>query len=781
MKEKLRARLLKVFEAEHAEHLTVIRQVLETASAGALSPEAINEAFRRAHSLKGAARAVDLSSIEKLAHHLESLLHQVQEAKFSLGPNEINIMHQVLDLSEDLLAHALGTGPAPHALTGLHALEQLLGIQPSNPTAAKESAQPARPVSVIEPETTPMPTLVTPAAPRPHEPVALTENPAVELTNPPPEIADIFANLAESFNQSETETQSETPAPSESPSTEALAAFRPEPSRADQLRISASRLSALLETADRLQAEGHRQRQAEQLTSHLLQELGEFERFWEQQTRHINSAVESELDANVRSRIQALSRLGREARALQRQSSWKLGQEVGLLQQDIREVRMLPARELFMGFPKMLRELAQEQNKHVQIRFLGWEIEADRAVLEALKDPIMHSLRNAVAHGIELPHERQVKGKEATGQILCKFSARGHTLCVEISDDGRGLDEAQIRSQSKSDDQNWQQNIFKAGFSTSRQVNRLSGRGMGLSVVADTIRKLSGELKVDSRPELGFTLTLEVPLHIATTHLLLVSAQDQIFALPSANITGLLRISPNDLHRLEGQQVIYHQQRPVPVISLSELLWHQYQPLEGPRPAILLRSGEALLALCVDSLLAERDSLLKPLSGPAAELSLFLGVVLSPEGEPIATLDSHRLFELAADAPPPPEQSSPELPPLILVVDDSITTRTLEQTILETHGYRVEVAVNGREALNLLQQQSFDVVISDVQMPEMDGLELLAAIKQDPALAETPVILVTSLQADQDRRRGLELGAEAYLVKQQFEQQDLLETLRRFV
>lgn len=725
MKEQLRARLLKVFEAEHVEHLTVIRQVLETAAAGALTPEAINEAFRRAHSLKGAARAVDLIQVEKLAHHLESLFQRVVQASLTLGPAEIAVLHQALDLSEDLVGAELGQGAQPKAMTGMDAIERLLGIEASTDSAPTIVDLPAPPVA--EPTTAMIP--------------VLTAVPEAEAVEGLPEIP----------------------------------VFSPE---GDQLRISASRLSTLLETADRLQSEGQRQRQAEELCRDLLDGLLELENFWEQSARGLD---DPELELGMRSRLQALNRLGRATRALQRQSTWKLGQEVTLLQQDIREVRMLPARELFQGMPKLIRELAHEQGKLVQVRFIGWEIEADRAVLQAIKDPVMHSLRNAVAHGIESPEERMELGKDPTGQIVCSFKARGHQLCITIKDDGRGLDEARIRKQIGHGQEDWQQHIFSEGFSTARRVDRLSGRGMGLSVVSETVRRLQGELSVDSKPAQGFTLTLELPLHIATTHLLLAESRSQRFALPSASVGALLRIRPEEIKRLEGQAVIYFQERAVSFANLSELLWNQAVSYKGPLAVVLLRSNEHQLALAVDALLAERESVLKPLSGPAAELSLYLGAIQSPDGEPIPVIDPHQLFALAANTPVMAAPEAEAEPPLILVVDDSITTRTLEQTILETQGYRVEVAVNGREALELAQRYRFDVIISDVQMPEMDGLELLAALKADPALADTPVILVTSLQADHDRRRGLELGAEAYLVKQKFEQQELLDVLRQFI
>ncbi|MGV3522817.1 MAG: hybrid sensor histidine kinase/response regulator [Candidatus Sericytochromatia bacterium] len=707
MKEQLRQRLLQVFQAEHAEHLGAIRQWIDEPAETA--DEGLNEAFRRAHSLKGAARAVDLAEVESLAHHLETLFARVRAGQLSLDASAIRHVHQLLDLSENWMQALAQQQPPPSVVETLQAFEEWLGLEPTAPAVAAPSS----------PEPSPA---------------------AVEPTVPAPEAGTYLLG--------------------------------------EQLRISGARLEGLLENADRLQAEAQCQREIEKNCRHLLEQL-------QQLSSHLPP------DVLLLSQWQGLNALTQKISSQQRQSSWRLAQEVQLLQRSVRNVRMLPVRELFQIFPKMLRELAHEQGKEVMCRFSGLDTEADRAVLQAIKDPVMHILRNAVAHGIEKPAQREALGKDPVGLIECRVTVKGHQLQICISDDGRGLDQARILSKLQEHNPEldalppqWQQAIFQPGFSTARGVTALRGRGMGLSVVAHTLARLQGAYRVVAQQGPGMTLELEVPLHIATYHVLLLTVEKQRFAIPSSAIGELLRRTPEDIQYHGGRALLALDSELLPFFTLGQILFQRSARPVGTFPVLVLEVNETRVALAVESLLHDADSVLKPLSGPASALSLYLGAVLAADGLPVPVLDPFKLLEQTRQGTTP-LQLAPEgpvkLPPLILVVDDSITTRTLEQGILETQGFRVRVAVNGLEALQELRSQRFDLVLTDVQMPEMDGLELVAAMKAEQALADIPVIMVTSLYADADRQRGLQLGADAYLVKQKFEQQELLDVIEQLL
>jgi two-component system, chemotaxis family, sensor kinase CheA len=734
VKEHLRQRLLQIFCTEHADHLSVIRQFLEHAAQADFTPEQLNEAFRRAHSLKGAARAVDLAVIEQGFHQVEGLFAKVQTREIALQPL-INVLHQWLDLSEDWLAAQIQQLPPPDPAPSLAALKAVFSQEP---------------MPVPEPECVPAPS--TPAAAPEPTPVSEAASLATEAT------VRSASAIEPLFD-------------------------------AEFLRISAQRLDTLLDSADRLSAESQHQKQIGYSLRQFQLKIAEMESYWQLCQAELSASPQRE---SLTYALRELAQWTQESRLEQEQSAWKFSQEVLYLQNNMREIRMQPARSLFQTFPKMLRRLAQEQGKEIQCHFTGLEIEADRAVLQSLKDPVMHILRNALAHGIEKPEERRQKGKNPVGQISCQLEVRRHQLVIRIADDGQGLHQERIhktlavRDPELIENGDWQNAIFQAGFSTSQGVDELSGRGMGLSVVAESIARLQGQYRMLEQP-VGVCFELEVPLQIVTYRLLLFSCQAQAFALPAAAVHKLLRFQMADLRTLDGQSTLIWQEQPIPFFNLSQFLFQAQDAIAADSffSVVIVESGQNLIALQVDTLLSEQESLLRPLTGPASQLPLYLGAVLSSQGQPVPVLNPHFLGQISqnqsAFAQTVWHQAAVKEKARILVVDDSITTRTLEKTILESQGYRVAVAVDGREALKKLREAPFDLVISDVQMPEMDGLELLATLKQDPHLADLPVIMLTSLNAYEDQKKGLELGAAAYLVKQKFEQQELLEVIEQLL
>lgn len=703
MNDKLRQRLLQVFQAEHAEHLRAMRQFLEQAENKGITEEALNTAFRHAHSLKGASRAVDLPLLQTLAHHIESVLARVQSGKLTLEPDVFVILHQVLDLSEKWLQALQQQQSLPETHRVLNAIEKLLGLEL---TAAP--ADEATPVAV-----------------------------AAALPEPPAEF------------------QASTP------------------SALEHLRISALQLEQVLQTADRLHLETLVQ-------AYLGKQFEQVRKQW--RTRQYQS--QQPLDQTS---VQQELQIHAQQLRVHQQSVWRLGQEVRQLQQSLRDVQMVPAYTLFEHFPQMVRTLAQEEHKQVRCQFSGLEIEVDRNVLQALKDPVMHLLRNAVAHGIELPEVREQKGKNPQGEVSCRLKVEGNTLNILISDDGQGLQQAEIlkkaEAQGKTTPQ-WQELIFTPGFSTAREVTSLHGRGMGLSVVAETISRLQGEYAVHTGSEGGLQLQLKVPLHLTTSRLLLVRCAEAQVAIPLAAIAQVLRLPATEIEYFEATPHLRLNGTPIQLLSLPQLLFESRLTSGEQLAVLVLKSAKAPLAIAVDEVLRLHESLLKPLTGPAAELPLFLGAVQSEQGRIIPVLDpqallaqtgQHQAFEMTAQPVSQPQVAR------ILVVDDSITTRTLEKGILEMQGYEVEVAVNGQDALNKLQSANFDLVLSDIQMPVMDGMQLLATLKQDPDLNAIPVVVVTSLDAPHEKARGLELGAAAYLVKQHFDPVELIEIIQQWI
>lgn len=690
MNEALQQRLLKVFEAEHAEHLACMRELLERASQAPLATEELNEIFRRAHSLKGAARAVGLEVLQQLAHQLESLLQAVRQGQQPLDATTRTRVHRCLDFCENWLQARLTGHPTPDASALSTELESAINPQP-----------PAAPTETQASSTAPQ------ALSRPEKP---PESRTAQAAGP------------------------------------ATWAHEPE-----HVRLSTRRLEQLLEQAEALQLNYQQQQHEHTAFSRMLQGTGP------QQLHDLKALWQR-----------------------QHESHWQQGQRQQQLAQTLRQIRLLPARQLFQIFPKMVRELAQEQGKEIELVFSGLDQAVDRTVLQGLKDPIMHILRNAVGHGIENPAERLQAGKAPQGQIHCSLSAERHQLCIRIQDDGRGLNRTALKDQSGPQSvSDWAELLFQPGFSTAQQVNSLQGRGMGLSVVAEAVRKLQGTYRL-LETGTGFGLELRVPLQIASIPLLVVRAGGHTLALPGQAVQRLLRSQPEAIVRRNNKPCLAYQSDFIPCYALSEVLasgsLNAGRWLQG---VLLQTSGESGI-FWVDEILHYREALLKPLSGPAGLLPEYLGAVLSSTGQAIPVLDPLRLLQQAGQQLPPlrlkPLKKAAEAP-LILVVDDSITTRTLEKSILESQGYRVTLAVNGQEALEMLRDSPVDLVVSDLQMPVMDGMTLLRAIKADTRLQHLPVIIVTSVEDQHTRHEGLHSGASAYLVKQKFDQQELLSAI----
>ncbi|MDB6137160.1 MAG: putative gliding motility regulatory protein [Verrucomicrobiaceae bacterium] len=558
------------------------------------------------------------------------------------------------------------------------------------------------------------------------------------------------------------------------------------PAAQETLRIDVSQLDRMLQSAGQLATEAVLQERLQDDLQVLAKELDLIRRDYDH-----GEAGTGEERARLRSAATHLQQI----RTLQRQAGRQirvLGEE---LQRGVRHIRLVPAGSVFEGFPKMMRDLAGEMGKPVHFTMTGGEHQADRAVLQALKDPVMHALRNALSHGIESRAERRASGKPETAEISLTIESAGHLLRLHVADDGAGVDLRRVRAQALQrglltsleadalpEDQ-WMDFIFHSGFSTSLEVNTVSGRGMGLSVVKERAAELQGSARMRSQPGRGSTLSLEVPVTLATHRLLLVRTNGKILALPLRAIESVRRVK--EVHTVEGRSVILQNNIPLPLATLGEATASPprlVRSADGHLPVVVLR-GKQPLALHVEMFLGEIDALVRPLPFPASRSPHYIGGVLTEDGTVALVLNVDSLFDRLREGFVPEEKAvvPASRQPTVLVVDDSFTARTLQKSILETAGYRVRVAVDGMAALDILRSQAVDVVVSDIQMPRMSGFDLLAAMKGEAGLTEIPLVLVTSLSSKEDQERGMSLGAEAYIVKERFDHQELLAVVRQLI
>ncbi|OLP17101.1 hypothetical protein BST81_17245 [Leptolyngbya sp. 'hensonii'] len=469
------------------------------------------------------------------------------------------------------------------------------------------------------------------------------------------------------------------------------------------------------------------------------------------------------------------------------------------LEEGIRTLRLLPLSTIFNLFPRMVRDLARQEGKQVELTIAGGDTRADKRILEEMKDPLMHILRNAVDHGIELPAEREQQGKPATATIHLRGYQTPTSIVLEVKDDGRGLDLEKIKQTAlkkglcREDDlatlspSQIQSLIFTPGFSTCPLVTEVSGRGVGLDVVQTQVEKLKGHIQVESIPSQGCTIRIHLGLTLATMHVLIVALNQIPYAIPVEFVQTTCLVKREDIFTLEGRETIVHDDRPLSVAYLSDLLELPGQSSlpTGSLPCIILQVGQERLGLFVDTLVDEQDVVLKPQSQLLKRVRNVSGATILGTGEVCMILNPQDLIKSVWQRGSAVEHFQADMRnparPTVLLVEDSIATRTQEKRILEAAGYEVITAVDGMDGYNKLRSRPFDAVISDVQMPHLDGLELTTRIRQHQDYDEMPIILVTSLASDDDKRRGAEAGANAYITKGSFNQEILLTTLQRLI
>ena len=468
------------------------------------------------------------------------------------------------------------------------------------------------------------------------------------------------------------------------------------------------------------------------------------------------------------------------------------------LEQEVMAVRLLPVSTLTANLPRAVRELARETNKEIALILEGETTELDRKVIEALGDPIVHMLRNAADHGIELPDEREQAGKPRQGTITIKARALGSHAHISVGDDGRGMNPAALQQSAirkglitaeiaeRLSEHESLELIFLPGFSTAQMITDISGRGVGMDVVRTNVLELGGQVQIESHPGLGTTITLVLPLTLVTTRVLMVEAGAHTFALPAAACHGTIWVYPEAVRTVEGRAIIQHENRYIPVLRLADLLdvgGARAFPSAQRTPTVLIGSGRPL-ALLVDRLVDEREVVVKPMGPLMEQQRRYSGAIQFGDGRLILMLNPLTLAQVARGMALVTRVAQREVATRrsrLLVADDSFTTRELISSILQSAGYDVITAVDGLDALDKLRGDTYDLVVSDVEMPRVDGFQLTARIRQELGQRELPVIIVTSLASENHRRRGLEAGAQAYIVKSQFDQSNLLETIRQLL
>jgi len=443
-------------------------------------------------------------------------------------------------------------------------------------------------------------------------------------------------------------------------------------------------------------------------------------------------------------------------------------------------MRTIPLASIAGPLPRAVRDLAVATGKDVDLVITGASTELDRVILESLSEPLVHLLRNAVKHGIESSVERERAHKPVRGRIELRAVPRGGLVEIVIADDGRGVSPEVLEEARR--EGSLAGVLTRAGYSTADEVTDLAGRGVGLDAVKAYVQALGGSLEVHSEPGKGMRVVLLLPLALALLEVLLFERAGAVYGVPLAVVDEVV-IATQTL-RLEGRPAMELRGRSLPVADFAMLVGAQAPPLRERPPALVLSAGGRRAVVACDMLLGEAEVVVKPLGPLLADLEGYLGAAILGDGrlalllEPSALIQGRWRIPAAVAAP----AASPPAAAKVLVVEDSFTVRELQRSILEAAGYTVATARDGRDALVTLDRDpEIALVVSDLEMPVLDGLGLTRAIRDDPARSSLPVVIVTSRGTDDDRRRGIEAGADAYMVKRSFDQQVLLDTVQRLI
>lgn len=819
--------LRNLFKTASEEHLQKIEAGLLHLEKYPNDSAPFEELLREAHSLKGDAGMLEVRDVETLTHQMEHILGSIKRGETALTPAICDRLWLGLDSIRKLVNEAI-TGDA----SGVNTFQVLAQLMGAEPTPVANQSQPNNE------EATPHPEIENGARQEEsssEELISQLPTPNTQLLTPDSQHSTPDTPLLTPDTQL-LSANSLPPSPNTPPATSnsALNGYHIE-----TIRVETRNLDALMTQAGELTVTKIR-------IAHRLAEIEELLTLWEELTRlrglrTLAPSAEKEKTTGEKQEVNFFSYTQQALRAarsgtvglvlprsetLTAASTQHVQEQLGVvlnqlrnsiyedsarldaiasdLEEGIRTLRLLPLSTIFNLFPRMVRDLGKSEAKEVELVIEGAETKADKRILEEMKDPLMHLLRNCVDHGIETPAEREQMGKPRVAKIRLKASQTATNIMIEVSDDGRGLDVQKIKQTAYErgicreeelavmTSAQIQSLIFAPGFSTRKFVTEVSGRGVGLDVVRTNVEQLKGTIQVESQLGKGCTFRIHLGATLATAPVLIVEVDGRPYGLPVEYVQTTKAVTPDEIFAIEGRETIVLEGQAVSVVRLADLLGlqsssGQFQSSNSQRPCTILQVGEERLGVFVDALLEEQDVILKPQSKLLKRVRNVAGATILSTGEVCMILNPSDLIKslsrrgASVSIAPARVSENVKRKPAILLAEDSIAIRTQEKRILESAGYEVVTAVDGLDGFNKLKTRSFDAVVSDVQMPNLDGLALTVMIRQYKEYNELPIVLVTSLASDEDKRRGAEAGANAYITKGTFNQEVLLETLRRLV
>ncbi|WP_447593174.1 response regulator [Aquipseudomonas campi] len=758
------ASLLELFKLEAEAQTQVLNTGLMVLERNPNQAEQLEACMRAAHSLKGAARIVGLEAGVRVAHVMEDCLVEAQDGRLRLQSEHIDALLQGADLLLRLGMPITDSGSLQVAGEEVDALVERIGslARGTRSSVSISAALPERDAPTLP---------ASPAAPAP----ALPAEPEAVVAEPLSSELPAMPASTETWNDG----------------------------RGRVLRVSAERLDHLLDISSKSLVEFQR-------IKPLATALQRLKRLQVGASRALDVARETILDEQLDPQaremlVEARQLLGESQQLLAQHMAdldefgWLGGQRAQVLYDAALASRMRPIADVLSGQVRMVRDLGRSLGKQVSLEIEGESTQVDRDVLEKLEAPLTHLLRNAVDHGIEHPEVRKRLGKPEVGRIVLRARHHAGMLVLELSDDGSGVDlerlrDAVVSRQFASAETAAQLNeeellafLFLPGFSMREQVTEVSGRGVGLDAVQHMLRQLRGGVRMEQRQGLGATFHLDVPLTLSVVRSLVVEVGGEAYAFPLAHIERMTRLQASDIVQLEGRQHFWHDGQHVGLVSASQILQRpEGTPEDNGIAVVLIRDRETLYGIVVERFISERTLVVMPLDARLGKVRDVSAGALLDDGTPVLILDVEDMFHSVAKllgsgrldrVDRNTRQHQGARRKRVLVVDDSLTVRELERKLLLSRGYDVAVAVDGMDGWNALRSEHFDLLITDIDMPRMDGIELVTLVRRDNRLQSLPVMVVSYKDREEDRRRGLDAGADYYLAKASFHDEALLEAV----
>jgi len=734
-----KSKFLGQFKAETKDHLEKLNQGILELEKRPGSPELLESLMKEAHTVKGSATMMGFSSIAEIAHKMEDGFENAPGRNVQMTKDDYDLLFECLDVIESLL-----DGTAVRQAKSLDAeyitslCDQLVG------TFSEGSGRSAEDVAAGPAASCDDSVIVAPPAPA-CPPVAAGGDSTEAASN----AADAEQTDSAVANGDYGKTAS-----------------------GESIRVEVDKLNHLMNLSGEMLIAKIR---LNELINRLMQKA--------EHAPHMDDDLADIIKQLV-----------------------MVDENINLIVSDMQDgtlnLRMVPVRHLFQSFPRAMRDLARQKGKAIDFDMVGEDTHLDKNIIDKMKDPLMHLLRNAVDHGIESPDLRAERDKPAAGKITLSAYRAGSQVVLEVRDDGGGINLEKVRERALKKDfishseaqqlsrEDIFQLLFVPGFTTCDTVTETSGRGVGLDVVHEEIARLKGTIEIESEAGAGTRFIMKLPLTLSITEALLISCGDDTFAIPIDAIVETTRIGLDEIESVETKEVITVRGQIIPLVRIHSLFSLPKKGIIEKRyfPAVIVQCAEKKLGLLIDEIIGHQDIVIKPLGDPLGNTLNIAGGTVLGDGRVVLILDIPSIINYAGKSKNPgavrasvKKLKVDSTDKRILLAEDTPSTAMLERSVLEAAGFTVTHAKDGQEAIELASKETYDMIITDVLMPRMNGFELTEQLKKSPKLKNVPIVIVTTRGSDADKKRGLEAGADAYVLKQDFTSDNFLETIDRLL